>query len=109
MLRRSMAWKLIGLSFVGCAASVLAALSVWEGTASLSKRQTAAGEVVRSSRERHVEMYFTIILGQVLTFFEDHVITEATAGLSAAFKPNGQLINLDKPSAQRMVPAMLCG
>lgn len=62
------------------------------GTASLSKQQTVAGEVVRSSRKRHIGKYFTIILGQVLTFFDDHVTPEATAELSAVFQPNGQLI-----------------
>ena len=81
MLKESIAWKLVGLSFVGCAGSIiaLATLAVWEGTTSLSKQQTAALEAVRLSRQHYIEKYFTIIRGQMFTFCQDHMIAEATA------------------------------
>jgi len=88
MARQSIAWKLIGLCFVGCAGSImaLATLAVWKGSTSLSQQQTAALEAVRSSRRHYIEKYFTIIRGQILTFCQDHMIAEATADLGAAFR-----------------------
>jgi len=88
MAKQSIAWKLIGLSFVGCAGSIsaLAALAVWEGSTRLSKQQTAALEAVRSSRQHYIEKHFTIIRGQMVTFCQDHMIAEATTELGTAFR-----------------------
>ena len=88
MLRNSLSWKLVGLLLIACIGSiaVLAALAVRMGTTVLTEQERAALEAVRSSRQHYIEKYFKIIQGQMFTYCQDRMITEAIIELGAAFK-----------------------